>query len=97
MYRRHLWLPIGRGGYTGPSPVSITFSFTFDDSVFEGSGFDLAARGIDVTTVSSGLAFGYDDSPVGNLTITDVPEPHEYAMMAGLGLLGFAAWRRSRN
>lgn len=25
-----------------------------------------------------------------------VPEPHEYALMAGLGLLGFAAWRRRR-
>lgn len=25
-----------------------------------------------------------------------VPEPHEYALMAGFGLLGFAAWRRRR-
>lgn len=26
-----------------------------------------------------------------------VPEPHEYALMAGTGLLGFAAWRRRRR
>lgn len=26
-----------------------------------------------------------------------VPEPHEYALMAGLGLLGFAAWQRRRG
>ncbi len=26
-----------------------------------------------------------------------VPEPHEYAALAGLGLLGFAVWRRSRR
>lgn len=25
-----------------------------------------------------------------------VPEPHEYALMAGLGLIGFATWRRRR-
>lgn len=28
------------------------------------------------------------------LQLTVVPEPHEYAMMAGLGLLGFGVWRR---
>ena len=26
----------------------------------------------------------------------DVPEPHEYALLAGLGLIGFAAYRRMR-
>jgi hypothetical protein len=27
-------------------------------------------------------------------TVTAVPEPHEYALAAGLGLFGFAAHRR---
>lgn len=31
-----------------------------------------------------------------NWELAFVPEPHEYALMAGLGLLGFAAWRRRR-
>ena len=30
------------------------------------------------------------------LLVTVVPEPHEYAMLAGLGLFGFAAYRRMR-
>ena len=30
----------------------------------------------------------------GQIQFTVVPEPHEYAMMAGLGLLGFGVWRR---
>jgi len=29
-----------------------------------------------------------------SLSITVVPEPHEYAMMAGAGMVGFAVWRR---
>ncbi|MEW6158452.1 MAG: hypothetical protein AB1813_13545, partial [Verrucomicrobiota bacterium] len=29
-----------------------------------------------------------------NLTFTPVPEPEEYALAAGIGLLGFAVWRR---
>jgi hypothetical protein len=28
------------------------------------------------------------------LTFTNVPEPSQYAMLAGLGLIGFAAYRR---
>jgi MYXO-CTERM domain-containing protein len=32
-----------------------------------------------------------------NLVVTPVPEPHEYAMVAGLALLGFAAFRRRRR
>lgn len=31
------------------------------------------------------------------ITVRDVPEPHEYALLAGLGIVGFAAWRRARR
>ena len=33
----------------------------------------------------------------GTMTLTIVPEPHEYAMLAGLGLLSFGAYRRFRK
>ncbi len=28
------------------------------------------------------------------MTFTAVPEPHEYALVSGIGLVGFAMWRR---
>lgn len=31
---------------------------------------------------------------VDDLAFAGVPEPHQYALMAGVGLLGFAVWRR---
>lgn len=33
----------------------------------------------------------------GTIVHQHVPEPHAYALMAGVGLLGFAAWRRRRS
>lgn len=40
--------------------------------------------------IGPGTGFSYTRSTA------PVPEPHEYALMAGVGLLGFAAWRRRR-
>jgi MYXO-CTERM domain-containing protein len=31
---------------------------------------------------------------IGRWQVSAVPEPHEYALLAGLGLVGFAVWRR---
>jgi len=40
--------------------------------------------------------FGLDPAIITDGSITIVPEPHEYGLMAGLGLAGFAAYRRWR-
>lgn len=45
----------------------------------------------DTLTLANTTAFGGSDIP--NFSVT-VPEPHEYAMVAGLGLCAFAAYRR---
>ncbi len=51
---------------------------------------------VDGTTVpdfslsnDAGVDFGHSFAPV--------PEPEHYAVLAGLGLLGFAVWRRTRT
>ena len=52
----------------------------------------------DVRILKSQLVLGWFAAAlalVGRAT-TAVPEPHEYAMVAGLGLVGFAAFRRWR-
>ncbi|MEW6156153.1 MAG: choice-of-anchor R domain-containing protein [Verrucomicrobiota bacterium] len=33
----------------------------------------------------------------GQIDVSPVPEPHEYALVFGLGLVGFAFWRRRQN
>jgi hypothetical protein len=44
--------------------------------------------------VAIGDLFPSGDLTPGNVNPALVPEPHEYAAVAGLGLAGFAAWRR---
>lgn len=46
---------------------------------------------VDLADVS-GAALGNGTLNQGLINV--VPEPHEYALIAGLGLVGFAAWRR---
>ncbi|MCP5521028.1 MAG: hypothetical protein H7A46_05725 [Verrucomicrobiales bacterium] len=48
------------------------------------------------TGVSTSIGPILADNNVHDLAFAPVPEPHEYALFAGLGLIGFAAWRRRR-
>lgn len=45
---------------------------------------------------STAVLFRFSAESVG-VPVTPVPEPSTYAMLAGLGALGFAAWRRRRK
>ena len=67
---------------TGTGPGSLPFTRGSDDAVAIFFGV-------------SGAAFPFPSMSVDNVSV--VPEPHEYAALAGLGLLGFAVWRRSRR
>ncbi len=64
-------------------------------------GFDPLAFNLDVSGFQNPLdGGGFSISQSGNdvnLTFTAVPEPHEYALVFGLGLFGFALWRRRQQ
>lgn len=68
------------------------FALTLDDSV---NGSKLS--GVGVVGTGGGDIAGFDMATFAvHWDVQVVPEPHEYALMAGVGLLGFAAWRRRR-
>lgn len=67
---------------TGTGPGSLSFT--------RGAG-DAVAIFFGVT----GAGWPFPSMTVDGMSV--VPEPHEYAALAGLGLLGFAVWRRMRR
>lgn len=55
----------------------------------------LAGLGLRADTDTSTWGTGATaDSLITNVVPTRIPEPHEYAMVAGLGLVGLGVWRR---
>lgn len=86
---------------TGSVSTTIVGSQSFANLAdFIGAG--LVAGGVDVDGNYDGFPFGIDGTRSGLVTLTyeyrltsDVPEPGVLALFAtGLGLLGFAGWRR---
>lgn len=84
-------------GFTATTPYNNVTSATFDGSLIGGSGYgggDSFTSGVP-TNYTPGSAFA-----AGNFSTTavsPVPEPETYAMLAGLGLVGFGLYRRCRK
>jgi autotransporter-associated beta strand protein len=78
------------------------FSGTFGTSSYDKvsvSGTALDKVGSVFSATIAGVTYSYDDSQ-NSLTITGasaIPEPSTYAALAGLGILGFAVYRRRRQ
>ncbi|MBS0632149.1 MAG: PEP-CTERM sorting domain-containing protein [Verrucomicrobia bacterium] len=72
-------------------------SLRYDGSPTSNSGYSLPlpADGYYSTFVTDGADTYYTNLGAG--TATAVPEPATYAILAGLGALGLAAWRRRRS
>jgi hypothetical protein len=89
---------IGVSGFSVAAPYNDVTAATFDGSVgivVGTSGFTLNVAPFNNTPYTSAFAVGsYSTTPVG---VTPVPEPETYAMLAGLGLVGFGLYRRCRK
>jgi len=83
-----------------PGPVTLTTSVISFSPLLAGSGIPaLPSYQIRTSGNVTGVAGSYGGNlTVSPVTVSPVPEPEIYAMMiAGLGLLGFAARRRQRG
>ena len=85
----------GGGALDGNAAANRTvFSGVVLTGVVLNPGDELFLRWFDVNDTGNDHGLGIDDLTVSS-TVTPVPEPREFAAMAGLGLLGFAVYRRA--
>ncbi|HOB98078.1 MAG TPA: hypothetical protein PKM43_04945 [Verrucomicrobiota bacterium] len=90
-------------GELAPNPDTFSFQFT----LLLGNNFQYAVTQVETQSLSHGdhadqwFALVRPDTQQ-NVYVLElngthpIPEPHQYALMAGLGLLGFGAYRRVR-
>ena len=87
---------LNRGG--APSEVvSFQYGFGLGSVYYSTIPLDFYLLGNGDLTLNENMATMATDVLIAVLGPTPVPEPAEYAAMAGVGLIGFALWRRSRK
>lgn len=89
------WLTVDASGGTTGSILAYSAAGTDTAAGSGGGSYTFAgARTTDSSdTFSTANTTAFTGSNIPNFSVT-VPEPHEYAMVAGLGLCAFAAYRR---
>lgn len=91
-----------RGGVVTPTPSWQTFQVPLTETGWQISGpggaaptsaeFQSVLAGLSELEIRGEFFIGPDTTGLDNVSL--VPEPGEWAMMAGVGLLGFSLWRR---
>jgi len=85
---------IAVSGFTATTPYNDVTAATFDSVITQfGSEGGQNVAGNSATFNSNNIAAG----SFSTVAVTPVPEPETYAMLAGLGLVGFGLYRRCRK
>lgn len=101
-------IPVGTTAFVGLSIGNYNGDDTFDDFIgvemYDPPTVGSSDADTMVVAFGAGLGFGQGPAPalgpgLNNIamTIVDVPEPQAYALLGGLGLVGFTLWRRRHS
>ncbi|AKC82108.1 hypothetical protein IMCC26134_03735 [Verrucomicrobia bacterium IMCC26134] len=95
-----LSLDAGNASAAVPNFSEATTSWTIASTTTGITGFNAANWTVDASNFINAETGSFTLAQVGNdlvLTYAAIPEPSAYAALAGLGIIGFAAYRRRRN
>ena len=99
-------IPVQSGIFAAPTGVPITLSLSLNAQSNGSGNYDTTGSAdayAAATLPTSGPVFnlpsGYtaNSAQLGVVNNSNVPEPQEYAVVAGLSLAGFGLWRRTRQ
>ena len=77
-----------------PTSGHYNYNLTFSNNESSTDGWTIGSRSASSDAGTNWSAEGPSSANLFSIQATPVPEPHEYAMFVGLGLIGFVALRR---